>query len=272
MSDRPGEFAVADERLRSSLPFEVVPTNIRGAYVPAAPDSDDIWQGRRSVKSFDKALDRAKSDEWITPRLKLKVGRTHILRRLPQEESEGSYTNLAWAGAAVRSGPYDGVFGFWNVPTVSQSTEAQGTEGGWNSSSWVGIDGWGSNDVLQGGVGQRINANGIASYYAWYEWYAPQRPDSPGYIYETTITNFPVSPGDEMYCAVNYTGPGEPTTHGSILLINDTTKQKFQIILTPPPGANFEGNTAEWITEAPDGGVPTSLLPKFTDVTFSGSA
>ena len=66
------------------------------------------------------------------------------------------------------------------IPTVSKPTEPQGTEGGWNSASWVGIDSantndgkFSSNDVLQAGVEQRVDARGNANYTAWFEWFAP---------------------------------------------------------------------------------------------------
>jgi hypothetical protein len=50
---------------------------------------------------------------------------------------------------------------------------------------------------------------------------------------------------------------------------NDTTGEHFSITLAAPPGATFDGNTAEWIMEAPDGGEPVSSLPAFTPVTFT---
>jgi hypothetical protein len=60
---------------------------------------------------------------------------------------EGSYNggqnSTIWSGAVVTgpNGNFNGVLAFWNVPTVSQPPEAQGQRGGWDSSSWAGIDG-----------------------------------------------------------------------------------------------------------------------------------
>ena len=102
--------------------------------------------------------------------------------------------------------------GHWVIPTVSQPEEPQGSEGGWNSSSWVGIDGtYGSDDILQAGVEQRVNASGNTSYVAWCEWFAPHYPNSPSYIFQTNISNFAVSPGDTVYCSVQYAGPMVPS-------------------------------------------------------------
>jgi hypothetical protein len=115
--------------------------------------------------------------------------------------SDQNFVNSAWAGAGIRGlGPWNGIIGIWKIPTVSQPSEPQGTEGGWNSSSWVGIDGFQvnliSNDVLQAGIQQKVDAQGNASYVAWYEWFAPGSPP-PAY------TTFPISllPLGIRFCA-----------------------------------------------------------------------
>jgi len=180
--------------------------------------------------------------------------------------------------------------GQWVTPTVSQPSEPQGTEGGWNSSSWVGIDGFGSNDVLQAGVQQRF-INGQATYVAWYEWYVPPPPppcpDPTGcdingyplswvnptngkyqYIYQANIVNFLVSPGQTVTASIQYTNN---KTTGYISFGNVTTGKNYSIAVNPPPGATFSGNCVEWIMEAPDGGEPKSALPKFTPVNFTNA-
>ena len=115
--------------------------------------------------------------------------------------TEQNFVNSAWAGAGTRGGSWNGNIGFWLIPSVSKPPEPQGLEGGWNSSSWVGIDGFDiglvSNDVLQAGIQQKVTANGQASYVAWFEWFAPQQPGSPPYIFQTNIANFPLSPGQD---------------------------------------------------------------------------
>ncbi len=148
-----------------------------------------------------------------------------------------------------------------------------GTEGGWNSSSWVGIDGFPSNDVLQAGIQQKVDSTGIASYVAWYEWFAPN-DTSPGYVFQTNITNFGVTPGDFVDCTVQYINKGAngKYTQGQITFINRTTNESFSIVLDPPPGAQFAGNSAEWIMEAPDRGLPVAQLPLFTSVLFDDCA
>jgi Peptidase A4 family len=167
------------------------------------------------------------------------------------------------------AGTWTSAVGYWVIPAVAKPAEPQGTEGGWNSSSWVGIDGtFGSDDVLQAGIEQKVDANGNPSYVAWYEWYAPPQPNSPAYVWQTNIPNFSVSPGQTVYCSVQYVSN---KTAGYVVFGNEATGQHFAITLAPPPNATFSGNTAEWIMEAPDGGIPTASLPAFTPVTFTSA-
>jgi hypothetical protein len=157
--------------------------------------------------------------------------------------------------------------GMWKVPAVSKPDFASGAGGGWDSSSWVGIDGENSNDVLQAGVEQEFDGDS-ANYTAWYEWYAPRRDGSPGYIDQTNISNFPVSAGDSMWCIVQYI---ENRTRGSIFIANLSNGSFTSLELDPPPGASFEGNCIEWIMETPTIDGQYSALPAFTEVVFTAA-
>jgi hypothetical protein len=157
--------------------------------------------------------------------------------------------------------------GMWKVPAVSKPDLPAGAGGGWDSSSWVGIDGENSNDVLQAGVEQHFDGDS-ASYTAWYEWYAPQRDGSPGYLNQTNISNFPVSAGDSLWCIVRYT---ENQTKGSIFLANLSNGSFTSLELDPPPGASFQGNCIEWIMETPTYNGQYSALPAFTEVVFTSA-
>jgi hypothetical protein len=113
----------------------------------------------------------------IVPHLQPKVGVTHMMRAAVKTNT--AYTGNNWGGGVVK-GNWVSAFGSWVVPTVIKPSEPQGAEGGWNSASWVGIDGanttdgkYSSNDVLQAGVEQRVDGSGNASYTAWFEWFAP---------------------------------------------------------------------------------------------------
>ncbi len=175
------------------IPFDLSPTNLAGVYTSPAPEASFdpngassgglirhalLWQ-RPDAKSDPRAHEawrRVFSRAWdpalrIQPMLRPQRGRTHQRKAL--RHADGAFQSNNWAGGSVK-GNWNSCIGFWSVPTVSQAPEAQGNEGGWNSSSWIGIDGaYTSNDVLQVGVEQRVDGQGNASYVAWFEWFAP---------------------------------------------------------------------------------------------------
>ena len=286
-------FEFDEAQFRAKIPYELTPTSLKGVYLnptpPAGFDPKTASQhdlikhgimvrkpGAEDPADLHAEWENFFSREWqskdrIVPEFEVHVGKTHILRTPAVKQTDGSYYTNAWAGAVTQGGTWTTCIGTWTVPTVSKPSEAQGTEGGWNSSSWVGIDGFNglvvSNDVLQAGIEQRVNAQGAASYSAWYEWFAPAKPNSPPYIWEVGIPNMPVAPGQSVSCVVQYQG----TTAGMLSFTNNTTGVHFSITLAPPPGATFKGTTAEWIMEAPDTGEPVSSLPKFTPVVFTSA-
>ncbi len=178
---------------RKELPHQLTPTNLEGAYTtPAPPDEFDpnsatatnllrhgIFLKRPSVGDAPEvtaAWERVFSRKWrpqdrITPHLVPQLGVTHNKRKV--RKTDAGFSSNNWGGGSIQ-GRWVTAIGTWVVPTVSKPSEAQGAEGGWNSSSWVGIDGaYGSNDVLQAGVQHQVDANGNASYVAWFEWFAP---------------------------------------------------------------------------------------------------
>lgn len=202
--DHPVAAAAPASKLKtfqSKLPFKLTPTNLAGVFTPPPfPDNFDPHKAsakdmmknglmlRRPVAGQDPpqvvtAWNRVFSRKWlakdfITPQLAPQPGRVHRMRGAVKT-SNTSYTGNAWGGGVI-AGNWITAFGSWTIPTVSKPSEPQGTEGGWNSASWVGIDGFNtndgkfsSNDVLQAGVEQRVDARGNAAYTAWFEWFAP---------------------------------------------------------------------------------------------------
>jgi hypothetical protein len=91
---------------------------------------------------------------------------------------------------------------------------------------------------------------------------------TPAYVFQVNIPNFTVAPGQTVFCSAQYINSG---TAGYLYFANDTTGEHFSITLVPPPGASFDGSSAEWIMEAPDGGYPNSALPKFGLVNFTSA-
>jgi hypothetical protein len=316
------------ETLRQQVPYELIPTNIPGVYTSPAPqESFDpetasskvlrkhglLW--RRPTPSDDPALRQAWkevfSHKWqlkdrFVPRLEPQFGKTHHLRKPLKKMTDGTYVDTTWAGAAISGGPWNAVCGYWNIPTLSQGPQPQGTMFlGWEVSSWIGIDGYGaSNDVLQAGVSQQLLPGGITANTVWFEWYVPPPnpnsfaqyglplnaptdgngyplawtapPGTPGfpngglyqYIYPTSVGNWMVQSGDQMRCSVQYI----KNNSLGYIIIADVTKnlalaQPFTLV--PPPNANANGSTVEWILECPNGGPPGTQLAQFTPVVFT---
>ena len=135
------------------------------------------------------------------------------------------------------------IFSEFNVPVAQQAFNGSGgnvCDGGWDIASiWNGIDGFGSGDVLQGGVDSAYYCNGSTRqpfYETWIEWYPA------GSVYE-----YAVNPGDDLYVETWNTN----STTGFVW-IEDLTLQISAIYgLTAPSGTQLVGNSAEFVVERP---------------------
>jgi hypothetical protein len=308
-------YAHREKEFLEGFPCPLIRTNLKGAFAvpppadgfdPITASADDLIRNgifwKRPSASSHRALAKAwhgafsrkgLAKDWIIPQLEPQARKTHNLRRSPRPQPDETYNlpaNDRYAGAGLRgSGPWDLVTGMWEVPLVSRPPEPppQGSKiPTWDSSSWVGIDGFfDANDALQAGVQQEVIIDDIGDgstsrptqreeYVAWYEWFAPRESWSPAYIDQVNIPNMEVSPGQQVMCVVSYLN--EPNnfalgTLGSIHFSNLTTNQSYGLILFVPPRANAAGESVEWIMEAPNGGELYSSLPKFSPVVFTSA-
>ena len=158
---------------------------------------------------------------------------------------DGSTHNTSsgiWAGGVVEPPPGEmirWVEGVWNVPT---SYPPVGFEGGsYYASSWVGIDGWGTNNVLQAGVDSHADTSDgkvVHSVSPWWEWYPA------GSFW---ITNFPVASGDTISCVICVYN--DTVTEGNVYLLNVTSNVAASFTVPAPKGISLQGTSAEWIIE-----------------------
>ncbi len=168
-----------------------------------------------------------------------------------------------WAGYAVeqlsgstaQTGVANYVSGSWTVPAVTESPKAGGTTS--YCATWVGLDGFNDGTVEQLGTFSSIT-NGAASYYAWYDMYTPSTPGA--------VNEFAVNPGDTITASVSYSGSGAFV----LSLTDETTHASFT---TSGTNASAQRSSAEWITEAPEGGFSGLFypLPTFGSTTFTGA-
>jgi hypothetical protein len=166
------------------------------------------------------------------------------------------FSPSGWAGVVVPVAnlnfnppePVVSVYGEWFIPNITPipNEPPQGQTVGF----WVGIDGFGNNQVLQAGTAATVSGNNIV-HWVWTEWWT---------LPPIQVTNFPIKPGDYITVLVCANQPN----HGFCSMLNKTTNQATSIGITPPNNVTSIGATAEWIVE----GV-SSILPVFSTVVFT---
>jgi hypothetical protein len=153
----------------------------------------------------------------------------------------------------MTGGPYWGVKGTFNVPSLAASSSDTDT------SEWVGIDGALNTSLIQAGVSEHYSAlTHLVSVWAWWE------------ILPALAINIslPVAAGDQVTVVIGQPqgaqGPGQPWVIGVI----DNTTGQLWATQTPYSGP---ATSVEWVVEAPTS--PTAGLETLgmysPNVTFS---
>jgi hypothetical protein len=175
----------------------------------------------------------------------------------------GPATSGNWSGFELRgpTGTYDWVTGLWNVPSVTGESNSHTY-----SAFWIGLDGDGVSDLVQAGTEQEnYNFNfwfftiSISVYYAWTE-FLPQQAT------EQQISNFPINPGDEIFCEVWMGNAGSaPTLSGAfgVLLVENLTTSESTTVYTPVGTTVVGGSEAVWIMERPSLGTALTDLADY---------
>jgi len=238
---------------------KATPATLKTFGIPQRPDP----------KLFPKLTERwdkifSKEIEFITPEFKPMeelipgIKRTHG----PIKEVANSNTSI-WSGSVVQtpaSDPFKSISGLFNVADVASPN---GAAGSLYMVSWIGIDGYGGNDVCQIGTVQSITTAGNGSVsknvYAWTEWFPASW---------VGISNFQVNFGDSISALLCINSP----TQAGFNMFNETTLQHTGFTFNAPAGTTLTGNTAEWIVERPGIGGGTASLPSYGDVYFDGIA
>ncbi|QNI33245.1 hypothetical protein H7849_04575 [Alloacidobacterium dinghuense] len=197
----------------------------------AAPKAFATWQ---------RAM--AASTTRITPVLEISktLANPSTVKAAPPSGSSGPVTSTSWAGYVNKNGATTyGSSSFYfaiadyDVPNVRQAT----CDGGWDYAvTSVGLDGWGSSDVLQAGTEEAEYCSGTvrASYYApVYEWYP---------LGLTSVTSMSIAPGDELFVEVWTTS----STSGHVYLVDYSTNQYVIVSFAAPAGIYLVGNSAQW--------------------------
>ncbi len=158
-----------------------------------------------------------------------------------------SMESTNWSGyvASGTGARFAAVSGTWTVPEIHPGPTGY-------SSSWVGIDGTSTQDLIQAGTEQDWGPQGVV-YYAWYE----VLPASSMYL-------GPVFPGDRVRVDIAKAGAASWT-----IGVHDLTRGT---LWTGAVSYTVPGSSAEWVEEAPTNGQTSSLYPlaNFGAVEFSG--
>ena len=156
-----------------------------------------------------------------------------------------SNSSSTWAGYVEQASiAFTSISGTFTVPTVHGTPT--------NSvSPWIGIDGNGTDDLIQAGV-SAIGGNGTTSYQAWWETVGPMgsaqnlRPQD----------QFQASPGDTVNVNIWQISSGQWE-----ITLNDTTSGEGFGTQVSYSGTDM---TAEWIVETPDGAAATGYASTTT--------
>lgn len=145
-----------------------------------------------------------------------------------QQVTSGYYSSN-WSGYMATNGSFTAISGSWHAtaPTGNGSTTSA-------DSTWIGIGGVTSGDLIQTGTENIVSASGQVSTAAFYE----LLPN-----YAITITSLTVSPGDSMSASIASAGGSA----WNISITDNTDGQSFAITVSYASSLS----SAEWIEEDP---------------------
>jgi len=177
----------------------------------------------------------------------------------------GSLITDNWAGAVSFAAAGQTLMqaqGQWTLPSIW--TPEWGPFAGADEyclATWVGLDGYGTGDVLQAGVDQFINYPGIGNgCLAWIEFFPSNA---------AAVSNFPVSPGDFVSVWIQYLPPPNTLQAGQAIMVNVTQGAATVPVACGSPDVFFGGKSAEWIVESPQlSNGDYCALPGFSPVAF----
>lgn len=214
---------------------------------PARPDAGGQPELR---EQWNRVISRIRGR--VRPEFRVDPNRFHGARRA-HPVIDDPQVSSNWSGSvlvAPTGDTWQWVMGQWTVPSCDNPTPGPGPD--CFSAAWLGIDGGVFNgdprqDVVQAGSESDSSPGGGRNIFLWWEW-APAIP-------QVVLTNFPVNSGDLMMCMICV----EPSAGGPVatfFLFNYNSGLLTTFSFAKPVDADFLGNTAEWIVEAPSlGGI-----------------
>ena len=173
------------------------------------------------------------------------AGATQRVRGLAKVTSDN------WSGYADTGAGYSRVSSSWIEPAVTCGSSTT------IAAFWVGIDGYSSRSVEQGGTLAQCSG-GTASYWTWWEHYPANAVQPVG---------FSVRPGDKITASVIRSG----TSYTVKVTDSTRTANSFSKTFTCS-AKSCKDTSAEWIAEAPSDSSGTLPLAHFSKWTASRDA
>jgi hypothetical protein len=223
------------------------------------PRRPDVQSEPELCARWERVMTETKT--WIAPEFTELSFRTSSPDAVVSPDFINYVTSSFWSGATQLSGgglAWTCVAAKWTVSDPNTANYHPVDDNLWLEATWVGIDGYYSPDVLQAGTSTEIRTISLnndleVDVWAWWEWY----PASPH-----AISNFPVSPGDVVYCLIR---ADDTMTGATIYFSNLSTGLGTHFHITPPSGTTLAGDSVEWIVERPGYGSHRTLLPNYVE-------
>lgn len=169
----------------------------------------------------------------------------------PSPQTVIGYTSTNWSGYLATNGTFTAVYGSWTATLATGNGTTTSAD-----STWIGIGGVTSGDLIQIGTQNIIAANGQISTSAFYEMLPAVSQPVPGVN---------VSPGDSMTASIIETGSGQWT-----ISITDTTNGQAY---TATVAYASSLSSAEWIEEDPSYSFRRQIpFDNFHQASFSGGS
>ena len=160
-----------------------------------------------------------------------------------------------WSGYADTGTGFSSVTGKWTQPKVSNCSTSGPVKA---VVFWVGIDGFNSGSVEQGGTGAICGQGTPLTYFTWWEMFPTNSIQAVG------VT---VKPGDKISASVVRSG-----TKYTIKVTDSTTSgNSFTKTPTCKVSGGCKNSSAEWIGERPSTSSGPVPLPKFSTWTVTAA-
>jgi hypothetical protein len=221
------------------------------------PKPDETAHPQRYAKW---AKNLSKSLTFVSPTFKIiqdkRVPLSDSTEKVKDDATSGNWSGFV--ATDLNSGSkYSVVEAEWIIPNAWPNSS--GADGVYLVANWVGIDGWGSGDVLQTGTLSECVVSGgkitTQTAYPWFEWYP---------AYSIAFTNLTVHPGDTIWGYIY----AESSTVGYAFLMNVGAGTYTSVTFDAPIGTSLQGNSAEWIVEDPSTGPSEYMFPNFGSTFF----